>query len=93
MTTLLDLLLEKSERLEEALKARCYDPKLPHPPLKFTYRDSLLVGGSGILSVLLYLFTYRGGSPLSLDQRLDENLGALERRGYEPYRPITRCCH
>jgi len=57
VTTLLDLLLEKSERLEEALKARCYDPKLPHPPLKFTYRDSLLLGGIVILSVLLYLFT------------------------------------
>lgn len=57
VTSLLDLLLEKSEKLEEALKARCYDPKFPPTSLKFTYRDSLLLGQIVILSVLLYLFT------------------------------------
>jgi energy-coupling factor transporter transmembrane protein EcfT len=57
VTSLLDLLLEKSGELEVALKARWYDPKLTYPPLKATYRDYLLVGGILILTLLLFLFT------------------------------------
>lgn len=57
VTSLLDLLLEKSGELEEALKARGYDPKLTYPPLKMTYRDYLLVAGILILTLLLFLFT------------------------------------
>ncbi len=57
VTSLLDLLLEKSGELEAALKARCYDPKLTYPPLKVTYRDYLLVAGVFTLTLLLFLFT------------------------------------
>ncbi len=56
VTSLLDLLLEKSGELEEALKARGYNPKLTYPPLKVTYRDYLLVAGTLILTLLLFLF-------------------------------------
>jgi energy-coupling factor transporter transmembrane protein EcfT len=57
VTSLLDLLLEKSGELEEALKARCYDPKMTYPSLKVTYRDYFLVVGILMLTLLLFLFT------------------------------------
>ncbi|MFA5468345.1 MAG: hypothetical protein WC224_04720 [Sphaerochaetaceae bacterium] len=56
-TALLDLLLEKSANLEEALIARFYDQRQRPPFLKFSYRDLILVLFSLIATGLFMLFT------------------------------------